>query len=507
MELSNRPLTRCAPEEKGVSSARVLQTLQAMDATENEIHGVMIAVDGAVISESWPKPFAPSFPHTNHSMGKSWTCTAVGIACTQGLLSPEDRVADLFAGEFESYGIEPSEGMREARLRDLMSMSCGMTGMPYFDDCWMENFLRYPIEKKPGTYFYYNSVGSCMLGALIEKRTGKTVEQYLREELLDRIGVGRNDLVWCRFGSGICAEPGTASTTEANLRLGLFYLAQGFADGKQIISREWMKEATSRQVDTSQDPGTADAKVGYGWQLWMCRKPGVYRFDGGQGQFCLMDPEKNAVISLHEGGMHPNGVQKTLDILEDLLRDLGSGERLPGDENALKMLRDYESSRSLPAPEVRPVPDGAARLNGTYAVREGSANFWMEAFPGNVEFYHMFYDPSVTREIRYLDLRLEKGMLRAAVNGKSVFEVSLDGKMKAVSTVQVIPEMPWTCCHGSFTDENTVRFTVHWLNSWMAYDVVLHREGLDLEITVSKSMRHEAKAPVIQKASARKIGF
>lgn len=506
MELNNRPLKRATPEEKGVSSLRVLQALRALDATENEIHGVMIAVDGEVISESWPRPFDPSFPHTNHSMGKSWTCTAVGIACTQGLLSPEDRVADLFAEEFESYGVEISQGMREARLRDLMSMSCGMTGMPYFDDCWMENFLRYPIEKKPGTYFYYNSVGSCMLGALIEKRTGKTVEQYLREELLDRIGVGEKDLVWCRFGSGICAEPGTASTTEANLRLGLFYLARGFADGKQIISREWMDEATRKQVDTTPDPGTADAKVGYGWQLWMCRKPGVYRFDGGQGQFCLMDPEKRAVISLQEGGMHPNGVQKTLDILQDLLRDM-TGKPMAPDTEAMRQLRDYENSRSLPVPETRPVPEGAVKLNGTYAVREGNANFWMEAFPGNVEFYHMFYDPSVTREIRYLNLCLEAGVLRVTVNGKSVFEVSLDGTLRAVSTAQVIPGMPMTCCHGYFTDENTVRFTVHWLNSWMAYDVVLRRDGLDLEITVSKSMRHEGKAPVIQKALARKIGF
>ena len=204
--------------------------------------------------------------------------------------------------------------------------------------------------------------------------------------------------------------------------------------------------------------------------------------------------------------MHPNGVQKTLDILQDLLRDM-TGQPLPEDAEALQALRAYEGGRSLPAPETRPVPAGAAKLNGAYAVREGYANFWMEAFPGNVEFYHMFYDPSVAREIRYLNLGLENGTMRVTVNGKSVFEVSLDGTLRAVSTAQVIPDMPMTCCHGYFTDENTLQFTVHWLNSWMAYDVTLHREGLDLEITVSKSMRHEGKAPVIQKARARKIGF
>ena len=108
MKLTKAPLLRTSPEKQGVSSARVLQALQALDANENEVHGVMIAVNGCVISESWPRPFAPEFPHTNHSMGKSWTCTAVGIACTKGLLSPDDLLVDLLAEEFKLYGIENS---------------------------------------------------------------------------------------------------------------------------------------------------------------------------------------------------------------------------------------------------------------------------------------------------------------------------------------------------------------------------------------------------------------
>lgn len=506
MELNNAPLLRTSPEKQGVSSARVLRALRELDANENEVHGVMIAVNGCVISESWPKPFAPEFPHTNHSMGKSWTCTAIGIACTRGLLSPDDLLVDLLAEELEQYGIEPSEGMRAVKLRDVMSMSCGMTQMPYFDDCWMENFLRFPIEKKPGTYFCYNSVGSCVLGALLEKRSGKSLDAFLRDELFDKIGVGEGDLVWRRFGDGTCAEPGTASTTEANLRLGLLYLAMGFAGGEQIVSRAWMTEATRKQIDTTNDPGTEDAKLGYGWQLWMCQKPGVYRFDGGQGQFCLVDPEKNAVISLHEGGVHPHGVQKTLNILQALLYDL-TGKEMPEDAGSLAALRAYESNRSLPAPLTRSVPAKASALNGTYVVREGHANFWMEAFPGNVEFYHMFYDASVARDIQFLKLCLQDRKLVVTVNQKSVFEVMLDGTLKADKTYQVMPDLPMTCCHGYFEDENTVHFTVHWLNSWMAYDVTLRRDGMELTISVAKAMRHEGKPPVVQTAKARKISF
>lgn len=506
MDLWNTALLRTSPEQQGVSSAHVLRALKELDTNENEVHGVMIAINGAVISESWPKPFAPEFPHTNHSMGKSWTCTAVGIACTKGLLSPDDLLVDLLKEEFILYGIEPSNAMRTVKLRDVMSMSCGMTAMPFFDDCWMENFLRYPIEKKPGSHFCYNSVGSCVLGALVEKLTGMTTDTFLRKELLDKIGIGKDDLVWLHFGSGIAAEPGTSSTTEANLRLGLFYLNKGHASGEQIVSREWMEQATSKQIDTANDPGTEDAKVGYGWQLWMCRKPGVYRFDGGQGQFCIIDPEKNAVISLHEGGVHPHGVQKTLNILQALLYDMTSKPMLE-DNDALFKLRDYESKRSLPAPVVKRIPNKASALNGTYVVREGHANFWMEAFPGNVEFYHMFYDSSIARDIQFLKLKLEEDKLIVTVNQKSVFKVMLDGTLKANRTYQVMPDLPMTCCTGWFEDENTVHFSLHWLNSWMAYDVTLKLEGLELTISVFKGMRHEGKPKVIQTAKARRIGL
>ena len=505
MELNNRPLIRTSPERQGVSSARVLEALRALDSNENEVHGVMIARNNCVISESWPKPFEARFPHTNHSMGKSYTCTAVGIACTQGLLSPEDRMVDLLAEEIARYGVEVNERFKRMRLRDVMAMAGGMTSMPMFDDCWVENFLRHPVEKEPGTYFCYNSIGSCLLGRIVEKVTGVGLYDYLREHLFRRIGIGDGDLVWQKFGSGIYAEPGVSATTEANLRLGLFYLAQGRADGEAIVSPEWMHEATRKQVETSNQPGESDLQVGYGWQLWMCRKPGAYRFDGGQGQYCLMDPATRTVIAVHEGGMHPTGVQKTLDILEALLCDMGDGA-LPEDPDALDALRRYELGRRLPAPEVTPVPEGATRFDGAYAVREGHANFWMEAFPDNVEFYHMFYDPSVQRDIQFLKLKLAPGVLWMTANDRSVFRVQLDGAMAAHETFQVLPNLPMTCATGHFADADTICIKLRWLNSWMAYDITLKLDGLDLNISVSKGMRHEGKAPVVQTAKARRIG-
>ena len=292
----------CTPEAAGLKSADVLACLQALDESGNEIHGFVAARHGKVFAETYLAPFGGTLPHTCHSLGKSYTCTAVGVACAQGLLSPDDLVVDVFAEEIKRFGITPDDNMRVMKLRHLMSMSCGMERMPDMNEHWEENFLRSPVKFAPGAQFYYNSVGSCMLGAAVEKVTGRELDAYLRKTLLAPIGIGADELVWRRFGNGRLAEPGISATTRANLRLGLFYLAGGEVNGRRIVSEQWMREAVDKHIETALNPGVDDASCGYGWQLWMCKQPGMVRFDGGQGQFCILDLKRDTAIAIHEGG-------------------------------------------------------------------------------------------------------------------------------------------------------------------------------------------------------------
>ena len=161
------------PEEAGINSRDVLECIRALDETENEVHGFVAARHGRIFAESYLAPYAKDIPHTCHSLGKSYTCTAVGIACTEGLLSPEDKVVDLFAGEIAAFGIESDDNMSKIKLCDVMSMSSGMERMPDLNETWLENYLKSPVRYTPGTQFLYNSVGSCLLGAAVEKATGK----------------------------------------------------------------------------------------------------------------------------------------------------------------------------------------------------------------------------------------------------------------------------------------------------------------------------------------------
>ena len=178
-----------------------------------------------------------------------------------------------------------------------------------------------------------------------------TVAKFIEGDHYDYV-VSSNSLLRT-VKNGYYAEPGTFSKTEDNLRLAMFYLNYGKWDGEQIVSEEWMKNALSIQIDTAENTdGVLDCRVGYGWQLWACSMPGVFRFDGGQGQYGIIWPEKNLVVALHEGGLGPDGPQITIEAIYDELMRKICDEPLPEDGDALHELREFE--QSLAVPEKKP---------------------------------------------------------------------------------------------------------------------------------------------------------
>ena len=498
-------LGTCSPEAAGLKSADVLRCLKTLDASANEIHGFAAARNGRIFAESYLAPFAADIPHTCHSLGKSYTCTAVGVACAEGLLSPDDLVTDVFAAEIARFGVNPDENMRKMKLKHLMSMSCGMNRMPEMDEHWMENFLRYPVQYEPGTRFLYNSVGSCMLGAAVEKASGIELDAYMRSKLFSHIGIGENDLVWLRFGNGRFAEPGISATTRSNLRLGMFYLARGEADGRRIVSEDWMRRATDKQIETGENPGGDDYRCGYGWQLWMSAHPGIVRFDGGQGQFCVMDLNRGTVAAIHEAGRDPGGVQLVLSLTEALM-ETAQDTPYPEDPEAYAELRSYLENRAAAPAASLPVPAGAARFTGAYAVTEGVFNPWIEVAPVAEDFYHLFYEPSVRPEIIVFDLEVTEEDVRLTLNRSAVILARLDGRWERSETATVMPPLKAYAAAARFEDADTLKISIRWLNGWCMPEITFRLRGeSDLEITVEKDMLHEGRAPFTRMPKARRI--
>src|SRR4051794_5310970 len=81
------PLPRASPESQGVSSAAVRAYVEAADQKALGMHSFMLVRHGKVVAEAWWKPEAADKPHVMHSLSKSFTSTAVGMAVAEGKLS------------------------------------------------------------------------------------------------------------------------------------------------------------------------------------------------------------------------------------------------------------------------------------------------------------------------------------------------------------------------------------------------------------------------------------
>ena len=287
-------LPRSSPEAQGVSSADIRAFVEAADQKVDAMHSFMLVRHGQVVAEGWWKPEAADKPHVLHSLSKSFTSTAVGLAVAEGKLSVDDPVLKFFPQDAPA---EPSDKLKAMRVRDLLTMSTGHETEAKFttNAPWVRTFLAQPVAFKPGTHFLYNTPGTHMLSAIVRQVTGETVLDYLKPRLFDPLGIANPE--WGASPQGnTFGGWGLKIRTEDIAKFGQLYLQKGKWNGKQLVPASWVEQATAKQVSNGSDP-TRDWDQGYGFQFWRCRH-GAYRGDGAFGQFCVVLPEQDAVIAI-----------------------------------------------------------------------------------------------------------------------------------------------------------------------------------------------------------------
>ena len=497
-----KELDHVSPESIGISSAVVKECVEALNHEKTQIHGFMAARQGKVFAECWWKPYTSKIPHSCHSMGKSYTVTAIGIACTEGILSMEDRIADLFADEIKQYNIKQTEMFERLKIKHLVTMSNGMEYMSPLTDDWIIKYLENPVVYEPGTQFLYNTAGSCMLGAIIEKKTEKSLLEYLTEKCFNIIGIDKDSIQWLKFKNGNTAEPGCFSTTENNLRLGMLFANHGCWDGVQLIDKSWMEEALSFQI---QSKGTQiDERCGYGYQLWNCSVPGVYRFDGGQGQFCIMWPEKDIVVSIQEGGIYPDGPQRTLETVYQKLFTAVKDKPLDENPAAYQQLKEFTSSRSIPCDKPNTYIPKADFFTGFYEIIDGDAEPWIAVAPEGINFFASFYDNSKQIRMEKLSFAVDADKVTMKVNEFAEFSAWFDGKHHLRDTENVCKGVTKTCSTAYFVDDSKLVITTRYINGWFKNVLTFERSGDKLIIDVKKDTLNENHPYYTQHSIAKK---
>ncbi|MES2797837.1 MAG: serine hydrolase [Bacteroidota bacterium] len=319
-------LPRGIAEAEGFDSQGIINFLDGIKASGLEWHSFMLVKNGKVISEAWWKPFESQNKHTMYSLSKSFTSTAIGLMLKERSVSIHTPVVQFFA---ESLPEKVSDNLNQMTIKHLLTMNTGhdtdtMPALRAKNDTqtWVKSFLEHPVIHQPGSHFLYNTGATYMLGAILHKVTGLTLEAYLQPRLFAPLNITGYD--WEKSPQGLnTAGYGLRISTEDIAKLGQLYLQKGKWNGKQILPEGWTDEASKKQ--TSSQAGDNDWAQGYGYQFWRC-KPGFYRGDGAYGQFCMVMPEYNTVLAMTCESFN---LQKTMDVAYENLLPAISLKKLP----------------------------------------------------------------------------------------------------------------------------------------------------------------------------------
>lgn len=360
------PLPVATPSSVGVDAAGILRLLDALEASPTqEPHGLMILRHGRIIAEGWWAPYTPTRQQHVYSLSKSFTAAAAGVLYDEGRLDLDAPVISFFP-EFADEITDPRS--RRILVRHVASMSTGhtreMLDIAVRTDRAepVRGFLLNPPDQEPGTVFAYSQPTTYTLAAIVQRLTGRTLVEFLRERVLGPLGA--DEIAWTQGPPGRdIGFSGAFVTTDTIARLGQLLLRGGDWNGRRILSEEWVRLATSPQIATasgSLGDAASDWARGYGFQHWVSRHG--FRGDGAFGQYCLVLPEQDAVIA-YQG--QASDMQETLDAMWDhLLPAFGAGGATPGGRAADEELADRLARASLPPLHVDPFEPDAGEWDG-----------------------------------------------------------------------------------------------------------------------------------------------
>ena len=259
-----------------------------------ELHSLIIMKKGKVeYEEYFTKKAGKDKLHRMFSCTKSYVGMAIGLLVEKGKINIEDRISDYFP-EYVPKEADPL--IKKMTLEDLLSMRTCYRKTTYDSASrvknWVESFFISSPDHEPGTVFNYDTSASHVLGALVEKLSGKELLEFLRTEFLNEMGFSEEAyIIKDPFGVSM-GGAGLYAKSSDLLKTGRLFLNGGKApDGKVLYPESWLSEMVKKRVSTW--PNQKEAE-GYGYQIWII--PDGYAFYGLGGQWLMIFPKDDMIV-------------------------------------------------------------------------------------------------------------------------------------------------------------------------------------------------------------------
>ena len=265
------------------------------------------------------------------------TATAVMQLYEQGMLSPNDPVS-LYLPDFSA------NGKQDITIRQLLTHYSGLPPDLSLTDPWegkqeayTRAFAATPIHP-PGVQFVYSDINFIVLGALVEKISGLTLDQYARRFIIAPLGLTHTSYLppasWIPkiaptqydLGGmlrGVVHDPTSRRMGGVAGHAGLFSTADDMAVYAQNLldrlagrpSHFPLSRIVLQKMTAPQQPATGTALRGFGWDIdspyssnrGTLFPVGSFGHTGFTGTSLWIDPASDSYVVLLTNSVHPNG--------------------------------------------------------------------------------------------------------------------------------------------------------------------------------------------------------
>lgn len=337
------------PEKVGISSDKIEQYLQRLEKNHFATHGLILARGNEIFFEHYWEPFHKDFLHRMYSVSKSFVSIAIGFLEQDGLIHLDDPISNYFAEELAN---QPDDNMHNQTIRHMLMMSTAKPPQDWFKSgtedrvrFYFENDTRY--SRPSGTLWEYDSSGSFVLGALVERVTGMELMDYLRVKLFREIGVSEDAYCLKCPGGHSWGDSAVICRPMDLLLVARFMLNGGSWNGKQLLNDAFVKAATTRQIDNNYLGIHNWNTQGYGYQFWISYQNSFY-FSGMGGQHAVCVPEKDLIMVINSDNQGKEAMRKVIvDSFFEFIVNQAEESTLPENPAAQKGLADYAKSLKL----------------------------------------------------------------------------------------------------------------------------------------------------------------
>lgn len=193
--------------------------------------------------------------------------------------------------------------LKRVKIKHLLTHTIGYADVllmrddiAHLDPFEYVNYIaNYPIKHEPGEYYLYSNAGFYLLSVVLQEFLQEDLLTFVKRELFNPLGI--SDFKWEKYGHYLAGATRLWLLSEDLCKIGELFLHQGKANGKQLMTADWMQKMLTINHFTA-DVDTARAsfrRYAYGYGIWLAKEP-FYFGHGTDGQTLTMLPDKEMVI-------------------------------------------------------------------------------------------------------------------------------------------------------------------------------------------------------------------